>query len=288
MVAEYTSDKSVEELKEEHNHWHYDRTDRNGTRYFYDNTCPKCGGTGHIYGYDHVQGGVCFKCNGSGLVEKPQTIKVYTTTHGAKLMAGREARAKQKEIDRLAKARADRGQWLSKLGFGNEDGEYVLYMVKGNTYSIKEELKALGCKFQPTVGWYSAQPLEGYESQRFTEEQVVDKSQEYSIVWKSKSEVEAQKEYEPSTSEWVGEIGERIVKVFNFDKLAWTGTGVAGKASHLYLMSDEDGNVYKWSTSCYYDEGDELKMRATIKDHSEYRGVKQTVLTRCTPIKEAR
>lgn len=284
-MEEYTSNQSVEELLEAHSRWHYDRTDRNGTRYFYDNTCPRCGGTGHLHGYEYVQGGVCFKCNGSGVVEKPRTIKVYTEAHGAKLKAGREARAQQKEVERLAKARASRGEWLSKLGFGNEDGTYVLYMVKGNTYSIKDELKALGCKFQPSIGWYSAQPLDEYECQRFTEDQVVDKSQEYSIVWKDKSEIESQKEYEPSTSEWVGEVGERIERVFHFDKLVWRGAGVAGKTSYMWLMSDEDGNAYKWSTSCYYEEGDEVKLRATIKDHSEYKGTKQTVVTRCTTVK---
>ena len=208
-MEEYTSNQSVEELLEAHSRWHYDRTDRNGTRYFWDNTCPRCGGTGHLHGYEYVQGGICFKCEGSGVVEKPRTIKVYTEAYGAKLKAGREARAQQREIERLAKARASRGEWLEKFGFGNEDGTYVLYMVKGNTYSIKDELKALGCKFQPSIGWYSAQPLDGYECQRFTEDQVIDKSQEYSIVWKDKSEIEAQKEYEPSASEWVGEVGER-------------------------------------------------------------------------------
>lgn len=284
-MEEYTSNQSVDELLEAHSRWHYDRTDRNGTRYFWDNTCPRCGGTGHLHGYEYVQGGICFKCEGSGVVEKPRTIKVYTEAHGAKLKAGREARAQQKEIERLEKARASRGEWLSKLGFGNEDGTYVLYMVKGNTYSIKDELKALGCKFQPSIGWYSAQPLDGYECQRFTEDQVVDKSQEYSIVWKDKSEIEAQKEYEPSASEWVGEVGERIEKVFHFDKLVWRGAGVAGKTSYMWLMSDEDGNAYKWSTSCYYEEGDAVKLRATVKDHSEYKGTKQTVVTRCTAVK---
>ena len=282
---EYTSDATVEELKAEHSHWHYDRTDRNGTRYFWDNTCPRCNGKGHLYGYEYIQGGVCFKCGGSGTVDHATTYKVYTVAHKAKLDAQREVRAEKKAQEKLNSARANRGEWLTKLGFGNEDGTYVIYMVKGNTYSIKDELKALGCKFQPSIGWYSAHPLDGYDCQRFEQAQVVDMEQELSIVWKSKDEVAAQIEYEPSTSEWVGEVGGRIEKVFHFDKIAWRGAGVAGKTSYLYLMSDEDGNSYKWSTSCYYEEGDEVKMRATIKDHSEYKGTKQTVVTRCTVVK---
>ena len=30
--------------------------------------CPKCLGKGHIYGFSHVAGGVCFTCNGSRYV----------------------------------------------------------------------------------------------------------------------------------------------------------------------------------------------------------------------------
>lgn len=29
--------------------------------------CKKCGGTGYLSHYGHVQGGVCFRCDGSGI-----------------------------------------------------------------------------------------------------------------------------------------------------------------------------------------------------------------------------
>ena len=38
------------------------RVDRNGTRYYVSHKCPKCGGTGNIWYYNHVEGGVCFFC----------------------------------------------------------------------------------------------------------------------------------------------------------------------------------------------------------------------------------
>lgn len=31
-----------------------------------DNRCRKCSGWGHIPGYEHIAGGVCFGCNGTG------------------------------------------------------------------------------------------------------------------------------------------------------------------------------------------------------------------------------
>ena len=30
-------------------------------------SCSRCGGSGHMSGYQHVQGGVCFRCDGAGV-----------------------------------------------------------------------------------------------------------------------------------------------------------------------------------------------------------------------------
>jgi hypothetical protein len=61
---------------------------------------------------------------------------------------------------------------------------------------------------------------------------------------------------------------------------------------HIYTLRDEDGNCYVWKTSqpmgmwdeddrwVDADEGDTVIMRATVKDHGEYKGTKQTVITR--------
>ena len=43
------------------------KTDRNGTKYWDESNCPKCGGKGKIYYYAHVEGGICFKCGGTGV-----------------------------------------------------------------------------------------------------------------------------------------------------------------------------------------------------------------------------
>jgi hypothetical protein len=37
-------------------------------------TCPKCDGKKHIDGFGHVANGVCFRCNGAGVV-KACTVK---------------------------------------------------------------------------------------------------------------------------------------------------------------------------------------------------------------------
>lgn len=51
--------------------------------------------------------------------------------------------------------------------------------------------------------------------------------------------------------------------------------------SCMYKFTDIEGNVFIWITSCYIDMDKKIKLRGTIKEHSEYNNVKQTVLTRC-------
>lgn len=289
------STESTEAILKMEPRWKYERTDRNGTRYFRDWRCNRCGGRG---GWEGWPGFTCYDCGGSGIDDKGTLVKVYTPEHAAKLEAQREARAKKAEAERVAKAIAERGENLRKAGFGQEEIDgvvtWVIYRVVGNTFEIKDELKALGCKFKPQVGWYSPVTYEGYTWQRLTEKEVLKEN--VFIEWKDKDEVEPlwierRRAAEESPSQWVGNIGDRIdirVKIdrafegsYNFSGGPW-----GSKTTYMYLMHDEVGNVYKWSTSCYYQEGDECHFRATVKDHSEYRGVKQTQLSRCTLVKE--
>lgn len=278
----------TEEILKANPRWTYIRTDRNGTRYFEDPTCPRCGGRGVIDCYNYVEGGICFECGGAGVSHRPEVIKVYTPEHDAKLAAQRQARAEK----RIAEARKERGKHVLAQGFGLEGDEYCIYRVVGDTYSIKDELKALGCKFKPSVGWYADHALEGYETQRMVEAQVL--TDDVYVTWKDKAEVEPlwierTRAAEESPSEWQGEIGERLELYLHIDRVfegTMYVTSWKARTSYMYLMHDGDGNVYKWSSSCWYKEGDDVHFRATVKDHAEYKGIKQTVLTRCTAVKE--
>lgn len=51
----------------------------------------------------------------------------------------------------------------------------------------------------------------------------------------------------------------------------------------IYKIIDTDGNIFVWKTTSYVDiENDSfVNVRGTVKDHNEFRGEKQTVLTRC-------
>ena len=55
----------------------------------------------------------------------------------------------------------------------------------------------------------------------------------------------------------------------------------------LYAFTDSEGHHFIWKTAFWPDsmtkvnEGDSIVLKGTIKEHNEYKGCKQTVLTRC-------
>lgn len=83
-------------------------------------------------------------------------------------------------------------------------------------------------------------------------------------------------------SEYVGKIDDKIeVIVKEFDLL--TGWATDFGDVYLYRFISNDNNIFIWKTSKSLPEKI-TKIKGTVRDHSEYRGKKQTVLTRCRVI----
>lgn len=81
-------------------------------------------------------------------------------------------------------------------------------------------------------------------------------------------------------SEYVGNIGDKKVR---FDVVCNKITTVHTQfgTSYLYMMTTTEGNAIKYFTKAGFAvEGEEFSFLATIKDHQEYNGFKQTVVTR--------
>ena len=83
------------------------------------------------------------------------------------------------------------------------------------------------------------------------------------------------------SNEFLGEVGSKIsaqVKVANIVYLS----GRFGTTS-LVMMEDEKGNSVKWFASSNPDVqiGDSFVIKGTVKEHSNYKGINQTMLTRC-------
>lgn len=84
-----------------------------------------------------------------------------------------------------------------------------------------------------------------------------------------------------SGSEFVGEVKDRItIKVKSVKCVtSWeTDFGM----TYIYKIIGQDGNVYTWKTGKVIDdEQSDISITGTVKAHNEFRGIKQTELTRC-------
>lgn len=129
----------------------YFRTDKNGTKYFYDWNCQRCGGAGFCDKWVFT-GRVCYECGGTGRRKVAKVVKEYTDEYWAKLNARRQAKA-AKQIAEAAKYAEEHAEEIAAeerrilesryadCGCG-KDG--IGYVLKGNTYPAKEKIKKNG------------------------------------------------------------------------------------------------------------------------------------------------
>lgn len=137
--------------------------------------CGRCGGQGRIPSYGHVEGGICFKCNGSplgaiadiaSLKEKAERLRIAQEKREAKRMAEwekKEAERKareakwQAEKDAAREARASQSKHLeAEVGQRTEvTGTVVLARrIEGDVYGDKM-LIILDCGDGVTVKTFS-------------------------------------------------------------------------------------------------------------------------------------
>jgi hypothetical protein len=97
--------------------------------------CPKCGGSGNIQKYKHVESGVCFECSGSGTVTDEELLRIEKDI-------AKEIKKQQNKIENDKKKLIES---LKKIWFNNSDKIYVIN--ESNTFSIKNQLKDAGAIF---------------------------------------------------------------------------------------------------------------------------------------------
>jgi hypothetical protein len=171
-----------------------------------------------------------------------------------------------------------------KLGFSSG----FITIFKGSTYPHKDWLKENGARFNKIFNWSFAGDVE-------IPADLPEDLEPLQIPWEavstndklnSETEIRAYLDsllYEPSNSEYVGEIGEKITDTFTVTR-AIVLNGYYGM-SIMHILEDANGNVYIWNTTARnYPEGKVVTLCGTVKDHREYKGTKQTILTRCKEI----
>ena len=103
------------------------------------------------------------------------------------------------------------------------------------------------------------------------------------VAYERHQERMARKAAQEAAGAWsvfVGDVGQRITLKAATVALLSSWDGYYG-TTWLYKFVDESGNVYIWYASrpCTAEDGATIK--ATVKDHNERDGVKQTIVTRC-------
>lgn len=113
--------------------------------------------------------------------------------------------------------------------------------------------------------------------------------------------IDAERAAAKAISKFVGNIGDKIETKLTLDHSGhWEQkcfSGFGTETMYCHVFKDSDGNTYTWKTQntvCTPDgngsyivaeKGDVVVLKGTIKDHVEYDGEKQTVLTRCKCLK---
>lgn len=88
-------------------------------------------------------------------------------------------------------------------------------------------------------------------------------------------------------SKHIGQVGDKIEMTVTVEKQAYfdipSFRGFGTDTMWVYTFRTEDGNALVWKTTKCVDmeDGDKIILKGTIKEHSEYKDERQTVLTRC-------
>ena len=114
----------------------------------------------------------------------------------------------------------------------------------------------------------------------------------------AKKIAEEKRAIENAKVEYYGAVGDKFELTLTFDK-SFGFEGAYG-FTYIHLFHDDEGHQFKWSSSngtykveydkiadfggieyCEFEVGHKYLMKGTVKAHNEYKGVKQTIITRC-------
>lgn len=248
--------------------------------------CPRCGGSGH-YSYNQMDGTRCYGCGGSGV--KVMEVRWYTDAQRASMDKATEKRA----AERVAKQEARRVKFAARNAFGFGEKGYIT-LVWGDNEEIKkwrEDLPEHTVWYNNFFGWFipSNREYEGLEipenikHEKFDWEKISNKEDPENLEMIDNDEVKKIVQeiiYEPSKSEYQGEVGQWLEKDVKITKrLAFESNyGV----TNMHIMEDADENVYIWNTgSKSLNENQTYHLKMKVKEHKDYQGTKQTVVWYC-------
>ena len=255
--------------------------------------CPRCGGSGH-YSYNQMDGTRCYGCNGSGI--SIQKVRAYTEKEYTRMQIANERARAKREAEKEAKARdlienaeKYKHEVALKLGFGENEKVYLVY--GDDTFAIKDKLKEMGARFDPTLKWYFSKEVElpeGYNLCEigFDELYIYNSNTKWAEFKEDAKAFVSKKIAElkgPSTSKFYP--GEEKERIHNITAKISNIHGFEGTFGYTTVYTFTSGDyVFIWMTSksnINFTVGDTVDLTGTIKKFDEYMGVKNTYLTRC-------
>lgn len=252
--------------------------------------CSRCGGSGRIGYFSHIDKGICFLCRGDGTWRKD--VRAYSQKEYEAMERRKQRAAEKKERELEEKRKNAQTKWFAANGF-TEEG--VTYILAGNTFSIKDELKARGWKYNDTFKWHGSEPIEDFPQfalitikfDDIAEWNYLGQCPEYKSDAAALINRAYQQAFPPAKTNFLGEVGERLRDI-KVTYISCYGYDTRFGYSQSFRFETEDGDIIRWVTGTpqKLEVGDKICLTGTVKEHKTYNGENITVLTRCKIVKE--
>lgn len=215
---------------------------------------------------DQIQILACPRCNGSGVVRPWGTCFRCRGDGKVRHNASAAKRRETTEANRRTKM----------------DNQYNAWMDANPELAerIEEFLKGRGNSFVSDILGKIRQYGSISENQKNALVNCLDRQEKYATERMEREARQAHSAHQGVVGEkWTGQL--TVVFTTEFT----TQYGV----SHIYVFEDGAGNTFKWMSTNRHEikRGDRVTLTGKVKKHDEYKGCKQTIVTRCKITVEA-
>lgn len=228
--------------------------------------CGRCGGQGGAEQWRYT-GYTCYDCGGRGTMGT-ETIKVYTAEKLAKLNATK-AKADAK---RAAAAAAKQAAWAAEA-LANREA-----FLAANAALIERAKPYMTTNAEGEPSFIARVITKAIEKSHITEGQA---TAILNVIEKIETAAKV-----AAASEHVGQVGKRIEvavtveRVTEFIRPKFGAHWIEECFAIVTMRTAEGAAIVSKSTSFWSEKGRQLKIRATVKEHTEYKGEKQTIIQR--------
>lgn len=259
------------------------KEDKNGTKtYEVIGKCDFCGGKGIIPYYSHHDSGVCYTCMGTG--KKHYTYLVRTEEYASKLEEKRNAKAREE-----AKARKEKGvkeimnSMEKRMSFITNCKNGSCANCKHASYCslLNDFIDNYTNKTIDTLKYCPNGCIEYLDELSETKEYKDNLAKIVAI----KEQALNKKKAQAKSTNYLGNVGDKIEFVVKDISKLYTSSVNIGYGRELqsitYKIVTNDNNVVLWTTgTCLDDTIIGKSIKGTIKELKEYKGEKETVITR--------